>query len=100
MRSWSWKLKMFILRPCRVTFYKCQISKQYLNDLSNNLIRFDENMNVANAADYISVSRYPSSFVDPVVNIETSFGYDYADNLQRLMIIDLLVRLREHVKKY
>ena len=69
----------------RFTFYKANVSKTYLYALADGNLEPDNN---------VTIFRYPSN-----ENKETLYGYDYSNNLHRIIILKLLVSLREFINK-
>ena len=67
----------------RFTLYKSFVSKDYIQSLNEGFPPEDQN---------VGVMRFPPNTND------TSYGYDYADENHRLLILDLLVRLREYMR--
>lgn len=68
----------------RFTFYKAFVSAEYCKSISNGLPPSDKT---------VYILRYPPN------NDKDLYGYDYADNQLRPKIIELLFRLREHIKR-
>lgn len=67
----------------RFTLYKAFVSKDYIQSLNEGFPPEDQN---------VKVMRFPPNAND------TSYGYDYADENHRPLILDLLVRLREYMR--
>jgi hypothetical protein len=67
----------------RFTLYKAFVSKDYIQSLNEGFPPEDQNVNVM---------RFPPNAND------TSYGYDYANENHRPLILDLLVRLREYMR--
>jgi len=67
----------------RFTLYKSFVSKDYIQSLVEGFPPGDQNMNIL---------RFPPNIGD------TFYGYDFADEQQRPLILDLFVRLREYMR--
>ena len=66
----------------RFTLYKSLISKDYIQSLNEGFPPEDQNMNIV---------RFPPNTDD------TPYGYDYADEHHRPLILNLLVQLKEYM---
>ncbi len=66
----------------RFTFYKCAVSEEYCRSLNEGF-----------PTDQLTIYKYPMPERDTV------YGYDYANKEHRREIVNLLLRLREHIRK-
>lgn len=69
----------------RFTFYKCHVKMSYLSELEKENVSPFETLNI---------SRYPA---DDYGDIQ--FGYDYSNSLHRVLMIELLMQLKEQIRK-
>jgi hypothetical protein len=69
----------------RFTFYKCQAKMSYLSELEQACM---------NPLESLNVSRYPANNYGDI-----QFGYDFSNSLHRVLIIELLIQLREQIRK-
>lgn len=67
----------------RFTLYKSFVNKDYIQSLNEGFPPEDQNMNIV---------RFPPN------TDNTPYGYDYADEHHRPLILNLLVRLREYMR--